>query len=68
MKADIATKSAIGGIWNRLAVEEDGQATIEWALVMAAFALPMYFVLRLCLAVLVAHYQMVTFLETIPFP
>ena len=42
--------------------------TIEWALVLAAVALPMYFVVVLCVNVLVAHFQMVTFLETLPFP
>ena len=68
MKSGITAKSAIDGIWRRLAVENSGQVTIEWALVMAAFALPMYFVIRLCLSVLVAHDQMVTFLETIPVP
>lgn len=45
-----------------------GQMTIEWALVLAAVALPMYFVVVLGLNLLVAHFQMVTFLETLPFP
>jgi hypothetical protein len=45
-----------------------GQMTLEWALVLAAFALPMFFVIRVCMNVLVAHFQMVTFLETLPFP
>jgi hypothetical protein len=42
--------------------------TIEWSLVLAAVALPMYFVLMLLLDVLVGHYQMVTYLQTLPFP
>lgn len=45
-----------------------GQLTLEWALVLALVALPMYFLIRLCMALLVAHFQMVSFLETIPFP
>ena len=60
--------TAITAIRGRLALGEAGQVTIEWALVLAAFALPMYFVLRLCMAVLVAHYQMTSFLVTGPFP
>lgn len=47
---------------------QGGQMTIEWALVLAAVALPMYFVLMMLLDVLVAHYQMVTYLQTLPFP
>ena len=50
------------------AADRRGQMTIEWALVLAAVALPMYFVVVLCVNVLVAHFQMVTFLETLPFP
>ena len=45
-----------------------GQMTIEWALVLAAVALPMYFIVVLGLDLLVAHFQMVTFLQTLPFP
>ena len=60
--------TAITALRGRLALGEQGQVTIEWALVMAAFALPMYVVLRLCVAVLVAHYQMTSFLVTGPFP
>jgi len=48
--------------------DETGEATIEWALVLAAIVLPMFFIFRICLDLLVAHYQMVTFMETLPFP
>ena len=48
--------------------DEDGQATLEWALVAACFVLPMIAVLNVLLNVLVAHYRMVTFIETLPFP
>lgn len=61
----------IGKLAHRLrsaAADRRGQMTIEWALVLAAVALPMYFVVVLCVNVLVAHFQMVTFLETLPFP
>ncbi len=52
----------------RLAVQEDGQVTIEWAMVMAAVALPFLLIFRVCLAILVAHFQMVSFMQSLPFP
>ena len=52
----------------RLSADAAGQMTIEWALVLAAVALPMYYVCVTCLKVLVAHFQMIMFLETLPFP
>jgi len=52
----------------RLHSQEGGQLTLEWTLLLAAIALPMYWVFRICLSVLVAHFRMVTFMETVPFP
>lgn len=52
----------------RLAADEQGQATLEWALVLAFVVLPMYFVFKVLMDVLVGHYQMVTFMHTLPFP
>jgi hypothetical protein len=54
--------------WQRLHADQRGQMMVEWALVLAAFALPMFYVIRTCMEILVAHYQMVTFLITLPFP
>jgi len=62
------TARAIRDWAGRLAVEENGQMTIEWALVLAAVALPSIVILRLCLNIIVAHFQMVTFLQGLPFP
>jgi Flp pilus assembly pilin Flp len=59
-----AIRSALG----RLVREEGGQMAVEWALVMVVVALPFFFVFRALLAVLIAHYQMVTFLQSLPFP
>ena len=42
--------------------------TIEWALVLVAVALPFVVIFRVCLAIIVAHFQMVTFLQSLPFP
>ena len=57
--------------WGRLrqlAKDQCGQLTLEWTMVLAFVVLPMYFVFRVCLNLLVAHFQMVTFMETLPFP
>ena len=52
----------------RLNSDARGQVTIEWALVMVVVALPMYFVFKVLLSTLVAHFQMVSLIETIPIP
>ena len=51
-----------------LSRDQRGQTTIEWALLLVGFVLPMIYVFRVLLAVLAEHYMMVTFLETLPFP
>ena len=51
-----------------LAADEGGQTSIEWALLLGGFVLPMGYVLALLLDMLVAYYRMVSFLETLPFP
>ena len=48
--------------------DEAGQTTIEYALLLAAVALPSIYVFRQLLAVLAEHYSMITFLETLPYP
>ncbi|OPX24396.1 MAG: hypothetical protein B1H04_02150 [Planctomycetales bacterium 4484_123] len=59
---------AIGRLLRRLGRQEAGQLTLEWAMVLAFIALPMYFVMKVCMRLLVAHYRMVSFMETVPFP
>ena len=51
-----------------LSPAEDGQTTVEWALLLACFGLPMIYVLAVLLSALVEHYRMVTFLQTLPYP
>jgi len=51
-----------------LASDQTGQSTIEWVLLLAVFALPMIWVIRILLNVLAEHYRMVSFLETLPYP
>ena len=55
-------------IIRRLRGGESGQTTVEWALLLACFALPMIYVLGLLLSALTSYYRMVTFLETLPYP
>ena len=61
-------KATIRGCLRRLYRQPEAQLTLEWTLLLAAVALPMYWVFRVCLSVLAAHFRMVTFMETVPFP
>jgi len=48
--------------------DETGQTTIEYALLLAAVALPMIVVFRMLLALLAWLYEMTVFLIGMPFP
>jgi len=48
--------------------DEAGATTLEWALLLAAIALPSYFILRMALAALVDYYRMMTLINALPFP
>lgn len=52
----------------RLLCDEQAATTLEWSLLLAAIALPSYFIIRLALDSLVGHYQMMTVLNSLPFP
>lgn len=52
----------------RFWADQGGTTTVEWALLLVGFGLPMVAVFRLMLAVLAEIYMMVTFLETLPLP
>ena len=52
----------------RLAGDERGQTTIEWALLLAVVGLPGIVIFGWLLSVVVEQYRMVTFLELLPFP
>ena len=54
--------------FRKLHADQAGQSTVEWTLVLAAFALPMFWIIKMLVDILVAQYRMVTFLETLPFP
>ena len=53
---------------NSLLADHAGQATLEWALLMGAVALPTYWIFKMLLDILVEHYRMIVFLVTLPFP
>lgn len=48
--------------------DESGAVTLEWALLLAAIALPSWYIIKLCLQTLIGHYQMMTMLNSLPFP
>lgn len=52
----------------KLSADETGQTTIEYALLLAAVALPMMFVFRMLLSILAELYKMTAFLIGLPFP
>ena len=51
-----------------LTADQRGQVTLEWAIILAAVALPLLAVFRICLDILVAKYRMMTCLNSLVFP
>lgn len=47
---------------------DQGGATLEWTLLLAGIGIPAYFIISLCLNLLVDHYRMMTTLNALPFP
>jgi Flp pilus assembly pilin Flp len=52
----------------KLARDQRGATTLEWALLLGVIAIPSYYIIQAALSALVAHYQMVTTLNALPFP
>jgi len=52
----------------RLACNQQGGTTLEWALLLGVIAIPSYYIIQVALSALVAHYQMITTLNALPFP
>lgn len=63
-----AWRAAAARLASRLNRDQTGQMTIEWALVLAAIAIPMLYVFAICLNILVEQYRMMTFWNSLPFP
>ena len=47
---------------------QEGATTLESALLLAAFVLPSYFIIKMLLGLLLSYYQMMTTLNSLPFP
>jgi len=52
----------------RLHRDQRGATALEWTLLLGAIALPSYFIIRMGVLILIAHYQMVTTLNSLPLP
>ncbi len=62
------TRRRAKALIGRLHRDQDGATMLEWVLLLAAIALPSYFIMQLALAALVGHYQMITTINALPFP
>ena len=51
-----------------LPADRRGSLTLEWALILAAVALPMAGLFQLCLHLLGAVYESITLMNSMPFP
>ena len=54
--------------WRSLHRDERAATSLEWALLLAAIVLPGYAIIRLALAALTGHYEMMTTINALPFP
>jgi Flp pilus assembly pilin Flp len=57
-------RSAMGGLLS----DEQGAATLEWALLLAAIGVPACYVIGKAMDALVWNYQMMTLINSLPFP
>jgi Flp pilus assembly pilin Flp len=48
--------------------DQAGQTMVEYALLLAVFGLPMFFVFARLLEVLAAYFGMISFMQTLPLP
>lgn len=48
--------------------DQTASTTLEWSLLLAAIVLPGFFVIRSATDLLVGHYQMISLLNSLPFP
>ncbi len=48
--------------------DERGSATVEWSLLLAAIALPSYYIIQMAIEALTGHYQMMTLINSLPTP
>lgn len=48
--------------------DQAGATILEWTLLLAAIVLPSYFIIRIALFALIAHYRMIVTINALPFP
>ncbi len=48
--------------------DERGGHTLEWTLLLAVIGIPSYLVITMLLSALAGHYQMMAFVNSLPFP
>ncbi len=58
----------LGNAALRLHRDQRGSTTLEWTLLLAAIGLPAVVIMISALNLLVAHYRMMTLLNSLPFP
>lgn len=51
-----------------LSGNQGGATTLEWTLLLVAMALPSYLLIKISLDILLAHYRMISFINSLPFP
>ena len=52
----------------RLHHDQRGATSLEFVLLLAGFGLPAFFLIRLGMDILMAHYRMITTLNALPLP
>lgn len=53
---------------DRFDEDDSGATALEWTLLLAAIALPSYFIIRLGLDLLIAHYELIVTINELPVP
>ena len=48
--------------------DETAATSLEWLLLLAVIVIPSYVIIDLAIASLVGHYQMMTMINSLPFP
>ena len=52
----------------RRAGGQAGTTTLEWALLLAAIGIPSFALMMIALNIIVAHYRMLSLINSLPFP
>ena len=55
-------------VTRRFWADQDGATSLEWALLLAAVAVPAYWLMTAGIDLMIGYYQMMTTLNALPFP